>query len=920
MTRLNLRGKSILLMMLTGFTALAFAVSAFIGYEILMFRQSAENENLAIARILALNSMASLSFQDKITAQDTLKSLDAETTIRAALYDRQGQLFTQSLGTPTSRPFPPTIARDEALRRTPAFRWDGLLLSIHVPIFLEGEYLGMVLLQAEQRQLFARLTDYLTISAVIFLLSCAPAYALSVFSQRFITAPVTALQQTMEQVATTHDYSLRAIQGGTDEIGALAVRFNSMLDQIQAQDQELRHRREMLEEHVRLRTEELSATNDRLRAAVEELRAAKEMAESASQAKMRFLANISHEIRTPMNGVLGIAEILAKSSLSDRQRQLLQTLQQSGSDLMGIINDLLDFSKLEAGKFDLNIATFNLQTLLDNCIGVFSANANAKHLEVACLSDPDVPTMIQADPDRIRQILVNLLSNAIKFTSQGSVVLHAALGRIRGTQGTLRLTVRDTGTGIEHKALTAIFSPFTQADDTMTRAHGGTGLGLAIVHQLVHLMEGTIDVRSEPGQGSEFIVAIPFVYPENNTENPNSELFSSLRVGTLGMTPLYRQTLNNILGRVGINPLHHDSVVELVHAHGGRTETTLLFVNDDGRLPCDEHLFATLRSGLGPKPVLLLLSADAAEPCAAVTAVLTKPPRQSEIHNILREAAGIAAPPIPQEHCEDERFEATVLLVEDNEVNQRVATAALELFGLRVDVAENGKTAVIMATGKPYDLVFMDCQMPVMDGYSATARIREWEAAHRPGKRTPIVALTAHALDKDRQRCFQHGMDEYLTKPFTMTILHQCLLRWLPPTTRRPQAAATEGAAPAVSPLQDDQILDSATIESLRAMQRKGSPDLLHRLFAAYERSSRELLRGMETALTARDATTLRQHAHTLKSSSANIGALRLSKLAASMEQQVRDDTLDDIADLHRKLAEEHRLVLDALQTCQGTR
>ncbi len=933
-SNLSLRAKSILLMMLTGFTALAFAVTAFIGYEILMFRESAESEISAIARIVGLNSMASLSFRDSAAAQETLESLSTEANvISAALYDKDGNLFSH-----ISKNIEParSLRAPDNEENEPSMQWDGQILHVLYPIIFEQERLGTVALSSSQTDLTFRLRTYLLISLGIMLVSSLVAYGLAVFSQRFTTGPVVALQRTMTTVAETRDYSIRAEDMGDDELGVLAKRFNGMLDQIQRQDIELRQHREMLEENVRMRTHELQET-------ISELRVAKDRAEEASRAKMQFLANISQEIRTPMNGVLGIAEILAKSSLTDRQRQLLLTLQQSGADLMTIINDILDFSKLEAGKFDLNVITFNLHTLLDNCIGVFSANARDKSLEIASIIHPGVPRHIQSDPDRIRQILINLLGNALKFTTSGSVVLTARLGKTEATQGQLVLEVQDSGIGIAPSAQASIFSPFTQADDTMTRTHGGTGLGLTIVSQLVTLLEGGIDLVSAPGQGSTFTVTIPFIFPEDAEHRDTPTAYTDLQAATIGMSALYRKALDNILGRVGIRPAHHAAAEDMLNGPAA-SKRTLIFIDDGQLAGRDDLALATLRHHGGPESRVVLITGSTIEPDHDVDFVLTKPPRQSEMHNMLLEVAGVVnqAQKTPDEATV---FDARVLLVEDNDVNQKVATSALQIFGLDVDIAANGLIALEMATSASYDLIFMDCQMPIMDGYTTTTKLREWELAHRPGIRVPIVALTAHALSKDRLLCFQRGMDDYVTKPFTLDTLHRCLCQWLPPQTHKSAPIARPEHAPRtektpIPPLSETEVqavrsapplpestggatstaLDPAVIESLLALQRRGSADLLIRLFEAYETSATDLLAGIDRGLNDGDLDLVRQHAHTLKSSSHNVGAVSLGRMALDLETTAREGNLPRARELSAQILAEYASVLEAIATQRDAR
>lgn len=913
----SLRTKSILLMTLASFMALIFASAVYVGYELVMFRSSAENESRSIARIVGLNSMASLAFRDNEAARETLLSVISgeSSIIHAALYDQHGKLFAQvSDQHDQELVIPVRLDTEFNPEDDPEISWQGATLTVLHPIFQERNRAGYVRLVMTQPTLMRQLTIYLGMSVCVLLASILLAYIFSLFSQRFITMPVLELQGTMEHVAVTGDYSIRARTASKDELGQLTQGFNEMLGRIQSQDNELRSHRERLEENVRSRTRELSEANQILQRTVGELRLARDRAEAANQAKMQFLANISHEIRTPMNGVLGVAEILDHSPLSDRQRQLLQALRQSGADMMVIINDLLDFSKLEAGKFSLHISTFNLHQLLDNCITAFAPQARAKALELVCITSPEVPALIQSDPDRLRQILVNLIGNALKFTASGSIVLNVSLEEEEGTQGWLLISVRDTGIGIPASALDKIFSPFTQADETMTRTHGGTGLGLTIVHQLLGLLEGSISVHSTEGHGSEFIVRIPFIHPERGSEeNPPS--YAGIFIHTCGLTPLSRVALDNMLGRYSLVAVHYDCPQDCPPTHDGGKR--IIFVEGSSHAEA-EVILSQLRQRQTDSHNMVLISSDLADAADNLLLMadkaIAKPLRQSGVQQILQEAAGVRT----GEEAASEiaalgaTYSARALLVEDNKVNQSVARAALELFGLEPTIADNGLDALNLLQNNRFDIIFMDCQMPVMDGYTASARIREQERLAGNGWRIPIVAMTAHALDKDRKRCFQSGMDAYLPKPFTLEALGKCLAEWLPDREQAIElpSPVLSGGVPAGT--QED-ALDPQTLASLRKMQSMGSSDLLHTLFDAYTSSAQELMQAIEKAMKQSDWRQIREHAHTLKSSSHNVGATTLPRLARDMEILAMNEDVPEITALYPVLLQEHQKVLLAV-------
>lgn len=917
---LSLRSKSILLMTLTGFAALFFAIIAFIGYELITFRQAAESEGKAIARIVGLNSMASLSFQDTESARETLSSLNGDGAINyAALYDREGNIFALSGGavsSPSTIPvsLPPAMLAVD----TPTVSWSGIELLVHYPVTLEQERLGTVALSTNQTALQQKLATYLGLSTLIFLLSSILAYVFSLFSHRFITEPLRSLQQTMEQVAKSNDYTLQARVWGSDELGRLTERFNAMLTQIREQDKELRFHRELLEDNVRERTVELSEANANLRRTIEELQQAKDRAEAAIQAKMQFLANISHEIRTPMNGVLGIAEILDHSPLSTRQRQLLQTLRQSGADLMVIINDLLDFSKLESGKFDLNISVFNLHQLLDNCIDVFSAEARRKNVEIACIVHPDVPVHIQSDPDRIRQILINLISNALKFTSSGSVVITAQAGEAGGVQGQVIVSVADTGVGIPESFLQKIFSPFTQVDETMTRSHGGTGLGLTIVHQLLTLMDGHIGVTSQVGKGSVFTATIPFIHPEDPPKAaPDME--ADVYVETIGLSPLSRTSLDKILARFGLRAVHRADV-ETPQGSVLPPGKPVFFVAMADDETATARQLELLHRQYDPEKTIILVVPNLTESempsSLLINQAITKPLRQSDVQNIILNAAGLGQAPLAEKEAAYPRnviFPVQALLAEDNKFNQKVAQGALEIFGVTVTIADNGREALEHTLSTRFDIIFTDCQMPVMDGYAASIAIRDHEARLHPGQRVPIVAMTAHAMARDKLRCFQSGMDGYLPKPFTLKDLYRCLIKWLPDRAQKiPESGRIDDSD--VSDLdRDSEVLDQTILNSLRSLQSTGSRDLLKSLFAAYRESSSTLVQAIAAAVQDGDGQAIRHNAHTLKSSSHNVGAVALSDMAQEMEALAKSGKTSQLPQLLARLTQEHERVLDAL-------
>jgi signal transduction histidine kinase/DNA-binding NarL/FixJ family response regulator len=872
----SIRARMSLTMAATVFACTMLTVLAFLFAD---FRQSIDAEKMRLentASVFAASVSRPAARSDEAEVREALRGIRDIAHVRhIAVHDLQGRLIAEMGGG--------TIL-DESRAKLSEVTVRNMFfldhLTVGVPVRSGGRLIGSVSMQAGIGWIRDDFNQRVQYSLLLSMLGIALAFSMAFRRVLGITGPLQELSQSFADIGERIDLNKRLESSRDDEVGVLVGAFNDMLDRIAERDMRLQVHRDTLELTVAERTSDL----------VE----AKEVAERANAAKSEFLAMVGHEIRTPMNGMMVMAEMLAAAPLGPRHLRYAEIINRSGRNLLSIINDMLDLSKIESGRLDLENAPFSIDALIEDVTGLFAERAREKQLALTYTINPNVPAKLLGDATRLTQVITNLVNNALKFTETGGVSINVA-GALGARNATAHLTIRvqDTGIGIASEKLSHVFERFAQADQTITRRFGGTGLGLAISKRLVEAMRGSIIVDSQEGTGSTFTVKLSLAVEEQVEPMPT---LSGKRIAISQRERIHADAIRAMLQRMGAMVVELDGTI-------AQTQLDLIMSEDDvsdaARIKC---------------PVLKLTPLDHASKSDQQSSVHTHhaeisfPLSRSDFRMIGQalQTGNMTLFPARsghqlQGHALPDFRGLKALVVDDNAVNREVLQEALTSMGARTILANDGTEALLQMREHSFDIVFMDCSMPVMDGFTAT---RQWRGAET-GARLPIIALTAYAEGSAGEDWKLAGMDDYVTKPFTIPALAATIIRLLPNKLSGAIVSNSAGKSGMdTAEIAQLPLLDPQTMSMIDTLSKRNGGAAARRIFSLFEEHAPLALERFGQSVSGTSPAEIKSLAHALKSMCSSAGALRLSALAGECETRVEKMTSID------------RPLLDALSGC----